>query len=102
MFHSVALTGKGKIFTWGAGPATGLLRDGETSLVETPREVWEWEDNKDLGDLARIAAGPYHTLAMTEKGHLFSWGMGSEGRLGFEPNTESGNAIIPVRVKEQF
>ncbi len=42
-----------------------------------------------------IAAGSSHCGAITDKGHLYMWGLGSEGQLG---NGYFSNAFMPERV----
>ena len=45
-----------------------------------------------------IACGNVHTLAVTEAGELWAWGLGAQGRLGL--NDEQAR-LVPTRVDPQ-
>ena len=45
-----------------------------------------------------IACGNVHTLAVTEAGELWAWGLGAQGRLG--PN-DGQDRLVPTRVDPQ-
>ena len=36
--------------------------------------------------IVQVACGDYHTMALTDSGELFTWGKGSDGRLGHGSN----------------
>ncbi|KAL8270965.1 hypothetical protein Esti_005120 [Eimeria stiedai] len=67
--HALFLSDRGKLFAYGEG-AYGQLGIGEIQLVaQQPQLV------KDLpGDVVQIAAGDFHSLALTGEGSVFSWG----------------------------
>ena len=71
------LTHTGKLFTFGYGQH-GQLGLRSNKNFATPQLV------KDLHNkpVAKIAAGWNHSLALTEKGDLFSCGYGQYGQLG--------------------
>jgi alpha-tubulin suppressor-like RCC1 family protein len=46
--------------------------------------------------VARIAAGGYHTLAVTSSGRLYAFGFNSSGQLGFETASEATPKPTPV------
>jgi len=77
--HSVGLSTKGRIFTWGSGAATGQGAD----MTPTPKEIHsEKLYARPSNRIVEIAAGCFHCLALLADGDIFSWGLGSEGRLG--------------------
>jgi len=76
MLHSVVLTTKGKLYAWGTGAATGLASPSDSSVVPTPREVLTPHV------FSEVACGTYHTIALSAHGELFTWGLGTDGRLG--------------------
>ena len=76
--HAVALTKSGEIYTWGNGDKH-RLGHGTTEKEYQPRIVSVLSDKPKVSD---IACGLGHTLCLLETGELFSWGNGSNGRLG--------------------
>lgn len=38
----------------------------------------------DAQNIVAVSCGKSHTLALNDKGHLFSWGLGSDGQLGLK------------------
>ena len=95
-FHSMALASDGKLFTWGdnAGGQLGL-----PTLVDHPSPVLvDYLDPATLRSGARvtaIAAGGYHSFALTVSGQLMATGRHKEGQLGI--GTLSVNGIKKFR-----
>eukprot|EP00300_Choanocystis_sp_HF-7_P018923 c20184_g1_i3.p1 GENE.c20184_g1_i3~~c20184_g1_i3.p1 ORF type:complete len:1273 (-),score=308.81 c20184_g1_i3:865-4638(-) len=73
---SAVLTMSGHLFTWGNGEQ-GQLGNGQKQNVNAPTPV-------DFGDelIRYIAVGFKHMAALTEKGEVFTWGVGVDGQLG--------------------
>lgn len=87
-FHSAALTDQGDVYTWGDGRwgATGLdLSRQEVKLVSRPTRVLGLGGARN--NVTVLASGVKHLLAVTEDGHIYSWGEGSHGRLGHGDHT---------------
>ncbi|CBZ56053.1 hypothetical protein NCLIV_064790 [Neospora caninum Liverpool] len=78
-FHTLALTHKGTVFAWGAGLALGLGEgeDGGGGMVTVPKHLSDIEVA-----VLNVAAGPYHSAAVTVGGDLLVWGVGGSSRLG--------------------
>ncbi|XP_058204306.1 uncharacterized protein LOC131318502 [Rhododendron vialii] len=84
-FHSVAVTGKGEVYTWGFGRGGRLghpdfdIHSGQAAVI-TPRPV-----TSGLGarKVKAIAAAKHHTIVATEGGEVFTWGSNREGQLGY-------------------
>ncbi|PFH38145.1 regulator of chromosome condensation (RCC1) repeat-containing protein [Besnoitia besnoiti] len=78
-FHTLALTHKGTVFAWGAGLPLGLGEgeDGGGGIVTAPRHLNDIEPA-----VLSVAAGPYHSAAVTVAGDLLVWGVGGSSRLG--------------------
>lgn len=74
---SLALTEDGNVYSWGDG-RSGQLGLGNTSQQNTPREVTTLSGK----NIVQIVAGSLHALALTADGEVYSWGRGSNGRLG--------------------
>ncbi|CAJ1407926.1 unnamed protein product [Effrenium voratum] len=85
--HTIAVSDRGRMYTWGAG-ACGQLGHPDTSSFPSdedgypfqpvPREVDQLKDYKVIA----TACGDVHTLALTDNGHVYSFGGGSYGQLG--------------------
>lgn len=75
--HSVILADQGTVFSFGRG-AFGQLGHNITSSELIPKKVEALENVV----VTQVAAGGYHTIAMTEQGTLYSFGFGRDGQLG--------------------
>jgi len=82
-FHSMALAADGKLFTWGDNSGGQL---GLANLVDHPSPVLvDYLDPAIVRQGARvtaIAAGGYHSFALTVSGQLMATGRHKEGQLG--------------------
>ncbi|KAL6272069.1 hypothetical protein ACE6H2_022761 [Prunus campanulata] len=84
-FHSVAVTSRGEVYTWGFGRGGRLghpdfdIHSGQAAVI-TPRLV-----TSGLGSrrVKAIAAAKHHTVIATEGGEVFTWGSNREGQLGY-------------------
>ncbi|QCD97362.1 hypothetical protein DEO72_LG6g2072 [Vigna unguiculata] len=84
-FHSVALTARGELYTWGFGRGGRLghpdfdIHSGQAAVI-TPRQV-----TSGLGSrrVMAIAAAKHHTVIATQGGEVFTWGSNREGQLGY-------------------
>ncbi len=76
--HSVALKTDGSLWTWGLNSygQLGNGADGSGTDQNSPIRVGS-DTNWDT-----IAAGSWHTLALTTSGHLYAWGRSNYGQLG--------------------
>lgn len=74
--HSCALREDGAVLCWGSN-ALGQLGTGDTRDAATPRQV-----SGLPASIRAIAAGQFHTCAISNNGALFCWGLNEEGQLG--------------------
>ena len=79
MYHTVALSEAGHVFTWGHC-GYGQLGHNDRNRCLLPRQV----DGMCFGGVkvVFVAAGGFHTAAVTAGGSLFTWGDGEYGQLG--------------------
>ncbi|XP_061376249.1 uncharacterized protein LOC133318269 isoform X2 [Gastrolobium bilobum] len=83
-FHSVAVTARGEVYTWGFGRGGRLghpdfdIHSGQAAVI-TPRQVTGLGSRR----VKAIAAAKHHTVIATEGGEVFTWGSNREGQLGY-------------------
>ena len=79
--HSLAITTDGRLFAWGSNEFGQIGSGTIISTYHTPVQIG--------GDLrfSQIAAGHWHSLAITTDGRLFAWGRNHEGMLGDNSTT---------------
>lgn len=78
-----------EVFCWGHG-LYGQLGLGSNSNERQPRLLSALQNKQ----VKAIAAGEYHSVAVTEAGHVYSWGKGDEGQIG--TGDARRNTLIPV------
>ncbi|XP_030849954.1 X-linked retinitis pigmentosa GTPase regulator isoform X2 [Strongylocentrotus purpuratus] len=91
-YHTALLTEDKKLYTFGEGEG-GKLGLGEAHLggVNEPQHVSFFTEPVDS-----VSCGNAHTAAITEKGHVYTFGNGASGQLGHGPDHLETN--IPKRV----
>lgn len=97
-YHSVVLTQDGDVYTFGYGgkegyfswlvsQEVGALGHNNRKPYFVPKKVQFFDE---IGDkVKQIAAGNYHTVALTQKGDIYTWGRGQYGVLGNGANALS-------------
>src|SRR5579863_4681663 len=87
--HSLARTTSGEVLAWGNNKY-GELGDGGTADSDVPVRVKLPRNFKAVD----IAAGCYHSLAVSADGEIFAWGSNQDGQLGDgQPNLVNPNPI---------
>lgn len=87
-YHTVALTTEGEALAWGRN-VEGQLGNGSQSDSATPVAV-----RLPVGvHVSELAAGTFHSAALTEHGTAFGWGMNVSGQVG---NGTAGTASLFV------
>lgn len=84
--HSIALTGDGKIWSWGSN-LSGQLGNGNYSNIPQTFPL----QSPVLQGVTAIATGSSadHTLALRGDGSVWSWGRGGNNQLGYPPTVSS-------------
>jgi len=91
LYHSLVLRADGTVWAWGAN-SYGQLGDNSTSTRVAPTQV-------GVGTLPvtmALAAGAYHSLALSADGTVWTWGSNSYGQLG--ESTTTTRRSVPVQV----
>ncbi|KAL8044827.1 hypothetical protein ABFX02_08G071600 [Erythranthe guttata] len=91
-FHNLALLDDGTVMAWGSNEY-GQLGTGDTQPRSQPIAV---QGLSDL-NLVDIAAGGWHSTALTDDGEVYGWGRGEHGRLGF--GDDKSSKMVPQRVQ---
>jgi alpha-tubulin suppressor-like RCC1 family protein len=86
----------GRLWAWGAG-SYGQLGLGDTNNRLVPTLVGA-EEVFGGSQVRTVACGHEHTLAVTEAGELWAWGLGAQGRLGLN---DCRARLVPTRVDPQ-
>ncbi len=84
--HGVALDERGNIWAWGSN-SSGQLGDGTTTTSRVPKQITNYEESTIK--FTQIAASGNYSLAIDEKGNIWSWGANSFGQLGDGTKTTS-------------
>ncbi|WP_158587899.1 RCC1 domain-containing protein [Actinomadura logoneensis] len=87
--HSLAVTSDGRVLAWGRN-TNGQLGDGTTEdrtapvFVRLPPGV----------TVTQVAAGSYHSLALTSDGRVLAWGDDTLGELGDGRRARGGTPVF--------
>ena len=97
--HSVAIDQEGQVYTWGNNDY-GKLGDGTTEIGynkhrSTPKCISEVAESLQGKKIVNISAGGIYTIAVDEKGQVYTWGDNYYGELG-DGITEMG----PTKYRE--
>lgn len=77
--HTLAASKDGRVFAWGDGYKGKLglgLQESQFLPVQIPAEYFNQET------IVGVSAGGIHSAALSLEGHVYTWGCGSDGRLG--------------------
>ncbi|KAL5719895.1 hypothetical protein ACHQM5_012622 [Ranunculus cassubicifolius] len=91
-FHNLALLDDGILWAWGNNEY-GQLETGDTQPRSQPIPV---QGLSGL-TLVDIAAGGWHSTALTDDGEVYGWGRGEHGRLGF--GDDKSSKMVPQKVQ---
>lgn len=73
----IALDENGKLYSWGLNNY-GQLGEGDSYVVSKPVNIDALNHHK----IIKISCGENFSMALSDKGEVFSWGMGNCGQLG--------------------
>jgi alpha-tubulin suppressor-like RCC1 family protein len=90
-YHCAAIKTDGTLWTWGRG-TSGQLGTNNTTSISTPVTTFAGGTN-----WKQVSAGSIHTAAIKTDGTLWTWGAGTEGRLGTN-NTSQRNTPVTTFV----
>ena len=126
--HNLALTKDGRIFAWGSsqGGQLGLseeyllnipgfqdtlflheptlihinksLKINSQNIIKNPIEINENDDEF----IIKVSCGEAHSLALSSKGEVYSWGYGSNGQLGLGFCEDSFEPGLAAQLSRKF
>ena len=79
--HASCLTKSGQVYTWGdqykgqLGTLTGDWNHGITQTISLPMKL-------NIENVKKVVCGGIHNSLITNDGSVYTWGCGSDGRLG--------------------
>ena len=91
--HTAVVTEGGGVFTFGFGEY-GRLGHGDGEHHLAPRRVPAAGFNGER--VVMVAAGRAHTVALSEAGHVFTWGFGRFGQLGHRDQENQLLSLIHI------
>ena len=80
MSYTMVLTTCGKLYTFGKN-GEGQLGLGNKTVYESVPQLVVYPD-MNQNQITMIAASKYHSLALSERGVVYTWGYGGDGALG--------------------
>jgi alpha-tubulin suppressor-like RCC1 family protein len=85
-YYTLVLTNSGEVYAWGDNKRgqIGNGRSGENEFQLTPIKVNGFNEEK----VVMISCGGWHSMALTERGQVLSWGSNNSGQLGHNNNEE--------------
>jgi alpha-tubulin suppressor-like RCC1 family protein len=101
--HSLAVRDDGTVWAWGNND-DGQLGIHSEKTQKTPVQVHGPGNAGYLYGVSDVAAGRWHSLALTYGGNVYAWGGNSEyqlgvGSLGTDSNGTELNSDTPVKVE---
>lgn len=91
--HTVALSSYKEVFTWGAGDR-GQLGHGDREDCTRPKKIRRKVVSHET--FSQIAAGAFHSVALSDLGEAFLWGSGEFGQLG---SGDTDDKLEPYRLQ---
>jgi len=89
--HSLAVTADGAVWSWGA-EGRGRLGHGDEQSQLLPKKIEAFAGQR----VVAVSAGGDHSFAITADGAVWSWGVGTFGRLG---HGDEQNQLLPKKIE---
>jgi uncharacterized repeat protein (TIGR02543 family) len=96
--HTMVLTSKGRLFTWGNNN-NGQLGDGTVNNTVTPKEITSSFNLQNDERIVKISSANLSSIALSSNGRVFTWGNNAKGQLANGSNLSSKS---PVDVTASF
>ena len=86
-------------------PEKASMPNAVTHSLERVLPPAPWEFPEDTMRAVKVSAGDNHSAAITEQGHLYTWGCARDGRLGLHDVTQevtNGDVVLTVAVPIRY
>jgi RCC1 and BTB domain-containing protein len=93
--HSLVLTDCGEVYAWGEN-YSGQIGNSCNNNQLKPIKVKGFNNER----VVMISCGSYHSMALTECGHVFSWGYNGFGQLGVGNTVDSNEPKFVAIIDE--
>lgn len=95
-FHTLAIKTDGSLWAWGRN------NNGQLGIGESASEKEYTTPIKIMDDVAQVAAGLCHSLAIKTDGSLWAWGSNSLGQLGNGESSWNSYQLSPVKIMDDI
>ncbi|KAH8483503.1 hypothetical protein H0E87_028055 [Populus deltoides] len=100
--HVVALSEDGLLQAWGYNEYGQLGRGFTCDGLQGARVINAYakflDEAPELVKITQVSCGEYHTAAISEKGEVYTWGLGNMGQLGHTSLQSGDKELLPRRV----
>ncbi|CAK7335315.1 unnamed protein product [Dovyalis caffra] len=100
--HVVALSEDGLLQAWGYNECGQLGRGFTCEGLQGARVINAYakflDEAPELVKITQVSCGEYHTAAISEKGEVYTWGLGNMGQLGHTSLQSGDKELLPRRV----
>ncbi|XVE72288.1 hypothetical protein DITRI_Ditri11bG0027200 [Diplodiscus trichospermus] len=100
--HVVALSKEGLLQAWGYNEYGQLGRGITCDGLQGARVISAYakflDEAPELVKIIQVSCGEYHTAAISEKGEVYTWGLGNMGQLGHSSLQSGDKELLPRRV----
>ena len=90
----LSIDSNNQVYSWGDNNF-GQLGESEDFMVETPKRLRFFKDKK----IVKISSGENFSLALSQNGEVYSWGINSDGQLG---HGHKSDVKIPNKINLKF
>lgn len=100
--HVVALSEDGLLQAWGYNEFGQLGRGVTCEGLQGARVIKAYakflDEAPELVKIAQVSCGEYHSAAISDKGEVYTWGLGTMGQLGHCSLQSGDKELLPRRV----